>query len=126
MKTSIRLRLTDAIGHWREKVGTRLHHRLLLADALSGPSRRLVSRGRPRIPFVAARNVVIDNNLRLSNREICQRLDLEFPSRDGFVPGMPESWTERLGVSSYREAYKRCRRCLDSLIAKRRRISKLP
>lgn len=127
MKTAIiGLRLGDSTDPWCDRVGTRLHHQLVLADSLWRPS-RLTGRGRPRSPRVAARDAVIDRNLRLSNLEIVRRLDLELPDRDGFVLGLPESWTERQGVTSYKEAYKdeRCRKRLHSMIAKRRRISRL-
>lgn len=127
MKTAIiRLRLADTIARWCDSVGTRLHHQLVLADSLWRPS-RLTSRGRPRSPWVAARDAVIDCNLRLSNLEIVRKLDLELAGRDGSV-GLPESWTGRPGVTSYKEAYKdaRCQRRLRSMFAKRRRISRLP
>ena len=129
MKTAIiRLRLADALGNWRERVRTRLHHRLVLADTLSGPSKRGVSRGRPRIPVVAARNAVIDNYPRFSTLEIVRRLDFELTGRDGFVLGLPKSWRKHRGVTSYKAAYedKHCRRRLASMISKRRHISHLP
>ena len=128
MKTAIiALQLGDSTDPWCDSVGTRLHHQLVLADSLWRPS-RLTSRGRPRSPWVAARDAVIDYNLQLSNLEIARRLDLELADRDGFVLGLPESWTEPPGVTSYVEAYKdeRCRKRLRSMIAKRRRISRLP
>lgn len=127
MKTAIiSLRLGDSIDPWCDSACTSLSHRLVLADSLWRPS-RLTSRGRPRNPWVAARDAVIDCNLRLSNIEIVRKLDLELSGRDGSV-GLPESWTERPGVTSYKEAYKdeRCRRRLHSMIAKRRRTSRLP
>jgi len=126
MTTTIPLQLGDTLHHWRDCLETRIAHQLRIADSFLSAA-RLVKRGRPRIPLVAARNVVIDRNLWLSTLEIVRRLDLELSGRDGFVLGLPESWTERLGVSSYREAYKneRCRRRLASMISKRRRISTL-
>ena len=127
MTTAIPLRLADITHPWCDRAGTRLHHRLVLADSFREPM-RLLRRGRPQSPFVVVRHFVIDRNLRLSTLEIVRRLDLELTCRGGCVLGLPESWTEHSGVTTYREAYKdeRCRRRLASMIAKRRRISRLP
>jgi len=78
--------------------------------------------------IVASRNAVIDRCLakRLTNREICKRLDFEFANR-GTMKELPKSWVRRFGVKSFTEAYlhRECRKLLHRLINTRRKALRL-
>jgi hypothetical protein len=76
--------------------------------------------------FVAERNEIIDENLRLSSKEICKLLDLEF-GWEGRECGehLPKTWVRSYRVDSFIAAYQhpKCRNLVHRLISGRRGLS---
>ena len=75
-------------------------------------------------PHLAARDIVIAQNIGLKHEDICRKLDFEF-AVNGKVdpPCLPESWTKKFGVTTFLAAYrhKDCRGLVHTLFSKQKK-----
>lgn len=100
-----------------------LNHTLVGASSQYGTPFTKPASKRERNPAIEARNRVIDCQLHLPNDAICEVLDEEFPPlKDRPASQFPNSWFERLGVMSFKEAHCKCPHLVHTLIWKRRKL----
>jgi len=86
-------------------------------DALSEV--RVATRGRGS-GLAHGRDFVVRKYSRLSDPEICSKLDAELMQRDAPPIGFINNWTEKYGVKGYLEAYMKveCRNLVQKMISK--------
>jgi hypothetical protein len=77
-------------------------------------------------PDVVSRNAFIDAHFDQLDEKLCNLLDFElgFPGR--CTPGIPNSWVNKFGVTTFTDAYRECPQLVHTLISKRRRKRQLP
>jgi hypothetical protein len=90
-----------------------------LAQLEEGLRPRRHTPGKKKNPVVVIRNMLIRRIRDLPNKDICTQLDFELTQRDPPPMGLPESWTEKYGVTSYSEAYEHenCKALVQKLIS---------
>jgi hypothetical protein len=71
-------------------------------------------------PEVVSRNAVIDDHPIESTKSICKLLDFHLGVPGKCTPGIPPSWVNRFGVTTFTDAYHVCPQLVHTLISKRR------
>jgi hypothetical protein len=117
-------RQVDTLDSRRRKLAVKIRKTILQIAALGGSfdpqqrphSSRIAKASTNTQDFGPGRNAsgpaqwrdfIIRNNAKMSNEDLCKRLDFEFmQSGEQPAQGLPENWTNKYGVKSYAEAYK--------------------
>jgi hypothetical protein len=77
-------------------------------------------------PELIARNAVIDDHPNESTKSICKLLDFHLGVPGRCTPGIPPSWVNKFGVTTFTDAYRVCSQLVHTLISKLRRKRRLP
>jgi hypothetical protein len=77
-------------------------------------------------PELIARNAVIDDHPNESTKRICKLLDFHLGVPGRCTPGIPPSWVNKFGVTTFTDAYRVCPQLVHTLISKRRGRRHLP
>jgi hypothetical protein len=74
-------------------------------------------------PHLAARDIVIAKNIARKHEDICRILDSEFAVDGRVAPCLPDSWTQKFGVTTFLTAYRHpeCRGLVHTMFSKQKK-----